>query len=226
MQDTETRQHEMFLRLDQFHSVEHAADFPANTRAGQLAQTLHDIVTQLIEQVGAQTAARRLAQSSTEVKDDGRQRLRALLEQIRDTARGMDAERPGTAALFKLTSRTDEALIAAARAFLTNAQPLKAEFIKNELPADFLEQLQQRLTDFEQARAAQSTHMAQQVAATTAIRTLLAEGRRARQQLKPIVLNKYRNDPAKLAAWTSAGHVESAAKPKTKTKAATPPAHS
>ena len=226
MNDTETLKYEMLLRVDQHCSVDQAGDFDAKTRAGALAQTVHNVIPQLNEQIGKQAAARRLAQSSTESKDAARQLLRALLEQIRDTARSMDADAPGTRALFKLTSRTDETLIAAARAFQTNAQPLEAEFIRNELPADFLARLQQYLDAFEQARAAQSTHIAQQVAATTAIRTLLATGMRAVKQLHPIVRNKYRTDLAKLAAWKSVSNIESGSKRKTKTKPATPPAHS
>ncbi|MGI8789153.1 MAG: hypothetical protein ACR2HG_15550 [Pyrinomonadaceae bacterium] len=35
------------------------------------------------------------------------------------------------------------------------------------------------------------------------------------RRLKEILLNKYRDNPTKLAAWTSASHVERAAKKKT-----------
>src|SRR2546423_1835320 len=215
MKDTENRTHEMLMRVEQFCTGEHAADFPADTRAGALAQTVHTKFTQLATQVGEQAAARRLAQSATERKEAPRQLLRAALEQIRNTARGMDADTPGTAARFKLTSRTDDALLAAARAFQTNAQSLKAEFIKNELPADFLDQLEKHLTAFEQGRAAQATYVARQVAATTAIRALLKDSAQAVKQLKPIVRNKYRDDPATLAAWESASRIERPAKQKT-----------
>jgi hypothetical protein len=226
MNDKETFQCEMVLRVDQLCSVDQAGDFTNQTNAGKFAQLIHTIVPKLNEQIGKQAAARRLAQASTDSKDAARQLLRALVEQMRDTARGMDADAPGTSTLFKLTSRTDEALLAAARAFQINAQPLEAEFIRNEMPADFLAQLQQYLAAFEQASAAQSTHLAEQVAATTALRTLLAEALRAVKQLHPIVRNKYRKDSGKLAAWRNVSRVERVPKRKTATEAATPPAKS
>jgi hypothetical protein len=226
MQDKETSQYEMVLRVDQHCAVDQATDFADSTRAGVLAQTVHNIIPKLNEQIGKQAAARRLAQASTDSKDAARQLLRALVEQMRDTARGIDADAPGTAAMFKLTSRSDEGLLAAARAFQTNAQPLEAEFIRNEMPADFLARLQQYIDAFEQARAAYSTHLAEQVAATTALRTLLAEALRAVKQLHPIVRNKYRTDAGKLAAWRNVSRVESVPKRKTAPNADNAPAPS
>ncbi len=210
MQDAQHRKLEMLARVDTFCGGEHAGDFPANTRGGTLAQTVKQNLTAVNDHVAAQATAARLAQAGTDGKAAARARLRSALEQISLTARGMDTDTPGTAASFKLPPRTDDALIAAARAFQANATPLKAEFIKNELPADFLAQLQQHLTEFEQAHTTRAMQAGRQVAATASIRALLDAGVNAVRQLDPIVRNKYRNDAATLAAWESASRTERA----------------
>ncbi len=227
MQNTENRKLAMLARVDNFCAVEHAGDFPAKTRGGELAQSIKQNLTAVNDEVAAQATAARLAQAGTDGKEAARNALRSALEQLSQTARGMDADMPGTAASFKLPARTDNALIAAAHAFQTNATPLKAEFIKNELPADFLTQLQQHLSAFEQARTTRATQTGRQVAATASIRALLAAGVNAVRQLDPIVRNKYHADPATLAAWASASHIERAphrkpAAPKTDVPAAKP----
>ncbi|HEX8072452.1 MAG TPA: hypothetical protein VF546_21070 [Pyrinomonadaceae bacterium] len=210
MEDSQTRTQEMLTRAENFCLKEHAADFAAGTLAGELAQEVRACVAGVNEQAGAQAAARRLAQASTDRKDAARDALRASLERLYDTAGGMEATRPGVRAQFRLPARKDDALAAAARAALANAAPLKDEFFKRELPPDFFTKMEAQLEEFERARAEQDTHADMQVAATARIRDLLARGVNAVRQLEPIVRNKYRADPAALAAWRSASRVERA----------------
>jgi hypothetical protein len=57
---------------------------------------------------------------------------------------------PGLDSKFRLPrTGNDQALLNAARAFAADAAPLKAEFLKLEMPSDFLERLNQLITDFE-----------------------------------------------------------------------------
>ncbi len=60
--------------------------------------------------------------------------------------------------------------------------------------------------------------MGEKVAATDSIGSAVQIGLEALQRLRAIVTNKYRDNPAKLAAWTSACHVERAAKKKSPTE--------
>lgn len=59
------------------------------------------------------------------------------------------------------------------------------------------------------------------VEATAAIDKLIEGGMTAVRELDPIVRNIFANEPAKLAAWLSASHVERA--PRRKTQAQHPP---
>jgi len=83
-------------------------------------------------------------------------------------------------------------------------------FVRFAMPADFLDALTEHITDF------QSALRGNQVMATAAIDDTLEEGLGAVQQLDAIVRNTFHGDAARLAAWTSARHVErSARKPQT-----------
>ncbi len=98
---------------------------------------------------------------------------------------------------------------------MTDATPLKNQFIEYGLPADFLEDLQSDIAAFEQAASGKSTATGEKVSATASIGNAVQNGLEGLRRLQAIVPNKYRDNPAKLAAWTSAGHIERAAKKKT-----------
>jgi hypothetical protein len=208
MDGTQTLKLQMFLRVDTFCQVEHAAEFAAGTHGLELVQLLHAIIGDLNEQISVQAAETNMAQAMTDTKEAARQALHADLKRIRRTAQGLEQRKPGVAAQFKLRKHTDDALIAAGHAFLTNGDPLKAEFIKSDLPADFLTQLQTNLNAFAQARTGQDMHLSRQVAATSNLHNLIKRGVAAVRQLDPIVRNKFSVDQSIIAAWASASHIE------------------
>lgn len=102
----------------------------------------------------------------------------------------------------------DQALLNAARAFVAAATPLKNEFIRHELPASFLEDLNAAVSAFENALSSQIQNVDRRVTATAAIEAVIERGRQLVRELDAIVSNKYRNDRATLAAWESASWVE------------------
>ena len=148
------------------------------------------------------------------------------LQAINRTARPMSRIYPGLMDKLRVPYNTsDQGLLAAARACATNAEPLKAEFIKRGMPEDFLEDLQADIAQFEAAIA----HMAQSrdahVEATAAIDELIERGMNAVNELEPIMRNTLTNDQPKLAARLSASHVASKRRSsKQKASPATPPA--
>lgn len=225
MKVADVRRFDMCVRVDVF-GQEHAADFPAASRGGTLFQTVHTCVGQAQDLIGKQDAGKRAVRQQTSNKATLRETLLANLRKISDTARGMDFDLPGTAAQFRMPPKIDMRIISAARAFLSAATPLKAEFIKNELPADFLTKLQSDLDNFEAVINEQTRNTEQKVSATAGLSDVLARASRAVQQLGPIVRNKYNANPQILAAWTSASHVERAPqhKPNKDKPAAPPPA--
>jgi hypothetical protein len=122
----------------------------------------------------------------------------------------MDDE-PGLNEKFRLPrGNNDQQLLSSARAFATDALPLKAQFFTHELPADFLEDLAADITALEAAIGDQSGAFGSRVAAGAAIDDAMERGAVITRKLDAIIKNKYGNNRATLAEWTSASHTERA----------------
>jgi hypothetical protein len=133
------------------------------------------------------------------------------MEAIVRTARVLSDEVPGIQDKFRMPrGSNDRDLLNAARAFKADAEPLKAHFIAHELPADFLDELQEHIDDFESAISDQSTGVGNRVAAGAGLDELIERGNEIVRKLDAIVRNKYANNAAVLAEWTSASHTERA----------------
>jgi hypothetical protein len=99
-------------------------------------------------------------------------------------------------------------LLAAARGFAVNAAPLSAEFIKHEMPPDFLADLDDKIAGLEEAIGHQSDGIGERIAAAASIEEQLEKGLSVIRKLDTAIRNKYTDDPAVLAEWTSASHTE------------------
>lgn len=207
MNDTQTKSFEMFRRVDGF-GAEHAADFPDSSLGGEKFAALGGVIDELEEQGTEQSAGGSAARSSTGAKRAAREELRRQMAAISETARAMESTRPGIAASFRMPNTNgDQALLNAARAFAEAAVPLKNEFIRHELPASFIEDLNTAVGAFEGALGSQNQNTERRVTATAAIEAVVERGRQLVRELDAIVGNKYRKDGATLAAWESASRV-------------------
>jgi len=217
MRDAQRRAYDSLVRARDF-GQERAADFPANSFGAQLFADLNDVVAELSLHAEMQTSRRSAAKQGTTSKAAARANLLEDLEAISRTARAMAINNPGLADLFRLPhSNGDQALLSTAHAFATDAVAYKADFIKHELPADFLEDLAADIAAFETADTERHNSTGAHVAATRGFDDTLERGLNIKRQLDAVVRNKYRDDPATLAAWTSATHVERPPKRKRKT---------
>ena len=221
MKDTERRRYEMLVRVRDFLGTR-TASFPPATMGGQLFAALAGIVEELDTHATAQMSSHSAAMQSTTTKATARAALREDLEAIARTARVMALDTPGLEDRFRLPrNNNDQMLLSAARAFAADALPLKAQFIQHELPANFLEDLNADIADFEQAISNQGINTESQVAATEAIDSAIERGLTTVRKLHAVVRNKFADDAATLAAWLSASHVERP--PRTKKPEPPPP---
>jgi hypothetical protein len=146
------------------------------------------------------------------------------MEAISRTARSMAFDAAGLEDRFRLPHMPkDQELLTAARAFSADAQPLAAEFERRGLPANFLADLAADIETFEQAVNRKSSGRSAHVAATAAIDDLIEDGMRRLRQLDTVVRNIFTDDPATLAAWTSASHVGRATRRKQPDASPAPP---
>lgn len=223
MKDVERRHSETFERVRDF-GVEHAASFPAGTLGAELFSTLSAHVAALQTHAAAQSSKAGAGAQGTTSCAAAREALREDLDAISHTARSMSVKTPGLEERFRLPrgNRNDQQLLATARAFATDAVPFKAEFIRHELPADFLDDLAADIAAFEASITEQNRSRDARVSATGSIDEAIGRGIAAVRQLDAIVRNKFRDDPATLAAWASASHTERARRAAVPTSTAAP----
>jgi hypothetical protein len=208
MNDRDNRKHQMFARVRDF-GAEHTSDFAANSLGRQLFTTLTSIVTTLDGHAASQTSKGGASKQGTTSRGQARQALWEDLQPISRTARAMADEVVGLDDKFRLPPTGNDALLlSTARAFAGDATPLSAQFIAHELPADFLEDLADDIAAMEAAISDQSSGLGQRVAAGAAIESTIDEGVATVRKLDAIVKNKYANNSAVLAQWTSTSHTE------------------
>lgn len=221
MNDNERRRHQMFVRVRDFGQA-HANDFAAGSFALQLFTNIGTVVTTLDGHAASEVSGRGDARQGTQSRSQARAALRDDLEAINRTAKAMAEDVPGIDDKFRVPrGNNDLEMLNAARAFKADAEPLKAQFVAHELPANFLEDLQADIDAMEAAISDQSSGVGDAVAAGAAIDDTVSSGVDIVRKLDAIVRNKYANNPAALAEWTSASHTERA--PRRSAPAPSPP---
>jgi hypothetical protein len=208
MDDRENLRYQMFLRVRDF-GVEHTTDFAADSLGRQLFVKLTGLVSTLEGHAASESSKHGAAKQGTTTRADARQALRENLDPIRRTARALADEVTGIGDKFRMPpTGNDTLLLNVARAVLADATPLAARFIAHEMSAHFLDDLRDDIAALEAAISEQSSGVGQRVAAGAAIDATMEEGTNTMRKLDVIVKNKYADNPAVLAHWTSASHTE------------------
>ncbi|MEK6288726.1 MAG: hypothetical protein AABO57_23665 [Acidobacteriota bacterium] len=150
-------------------------------------------------------ASRQMSASKSVARDS----LLAQLEAINRTSRVLAPRSPGLEDKFRMPlAFPAQDLLKAARSFLANATPLKADFIREELPRDSLEELTAAISDFETSNNEANRTKGAKVSAHAAQDEHVGEGMSLLQQLDVNVRNKLSSDRAVLPEWASASQVE------------------
>ncbi|MEP7074448.1 MAG: hypothetical protein ABI878_01450 [Acidobacteriota bacterium] len=212
MNDRDRRRYEMLQRVNQF-GLDNTTDFaPASVGALQFA-----VITARLAEADTKGAAQQAGFSQSKSTFDSKATIRGdLLEDMGDisrTARSMEAAFDGIADLFRMPSnRTDQNVLASARAFFTNSEEHETDFIAYGMSASFRDDLNTTADNFETSFGPTGTATDAHVAATAEIAEAIRLGTAAVQILDGVVRNKYASNTGKLAAWVSASHVEKAPK--------------
>lgn len=209
MNSSINRMHQMFVRVLGFADARPEA-FPAGSLGAEMVAELKRVVEELTEAATSQTSGLSSVQRATAERTVARERLRASMRAISNTARAMALDTPGLETKFRLPrGGSDPALLQIARAFAADAPPLKDKFLRLAMPASFLEDFEQDIADLERTVGEQNSGRGTHVTATATVESAAERGMNAVRKLDVIVRNTYRNDAATLAAWESARHVES-----------------
>ena len=202
MKTPDIHRYRMLVRIREFGTA-HRDLFPAAGPAAQLFAAVSKAVDQLSTFVDTQAAGQDASRGGAMSKAAGREALKEALDAIARTARVFDTA--GLGGKFYLPSaRNDHELATAARRFVDDAGPLKAQFVAHGLPKSFLADLEATREAFE--RAAQDRLAARETTAGAAagIGTAMDEGLTALSRLDAIVANTLRDEPTLLAVWTAA----------------------
>ena len=198
-----------FKTVDAF-GIANAADFLPASMGGQQFALIHAAVPQTATLGAAQVSGADAAHSSVIAKVAGRFHLHDDLLGITTAAHSLALL--GTAGLdgkfLMPRSGGDQALLNSARAFQTDAAAFSAQLISLGLSATFLTQLGTDITAFEASITAKGAGVGAQAGATGGLEDTAHKAAIALHVLKTIVPNIYKNNPAKLAEWATASHVE------------------
>lgn len=212
MNDLEKRMIDRFQRLRDFFSM-HEALFPTGTLARDLFNIIVGVVNDLEGYAATESGGRGAVRQVTVTKAAARAAIFEDLAILRRTARTMHSVQAGIEEKFRVPYRQDdEELLSHARAALTAAEPLKAEFLRREVQERVFQDLAANIEAFGAAVTARNTAKEEALTAAAAIDAAINRGMEALRQLDAIVRNKLHNDTTTLAAWLSARRIERAAR--------------
>lgn len=202
------------------------ADFPANSIAGQRIAAMAGLVVRIDELASRQAQERGAAKAATERKNTSGEEIKRRMKEMRSTAISVETVQPGVSQNFNLpASQSEESWLETARAFVAAGTTFKPLFISRAMPDDFLEGLASAVENFESAVEDYNLHARNASAATAMLEDTCSQVLAIKRELDPIVRNKYRNDPEKLAQWESASHLERPAKRAASKKSNGPPSN-
>ena len=208
MTNGQRRKFEMFLRVRDFFTAR-AAMFPADSMAGTLFAALLAIISQLEKLSADKVSVLGEEGQARNVKGDARDFLDGLLQDIADITASLAYEINGLEDKFRLPrSRSVQNLIAAGRAFATDAPQYKAQFTNAGLDSTFIEDLIEATDQLEAAYSSTDTATQERVGTNAAFVPLFKDGSVIVNRLNPIIRKKFRGNAADFAAWVFASHIE------------------
>ena len=185
-------------------------DFPADSVAGACLMRLNEHLASIETLHVAKATNISAQQQGAQGRRELRQAIRSQIATLYRTAELMGRDHPEAKGVFQRlpSDKSDQTLLAYARAYSAAAKPLKARFSEYEVSSEYLDSFDANIDAFEASMARQSEGAGGRVASNAGIEDALRHVDEEVDRLDVIARNKYRNDPAKLAAWESASHLE------------------
>lgn len=208
MKASQRRKMDKFEREDVF-MTDNAADFPPATPGGKASADLSEVIDEIRTLAADQISGTDGSRQQVSVKDEDMDDLMFQIRQMNRAANAFEAEIPGSEMLFRLPrNRSEQNILATARAFYKDATPIATTFIDYGLATTFLATLQTTIDAAETRAALADSAEGQQSAATGGLVDATVRGMNISRRLDAIVRIKYAANPSKLAAWTVASHLE------------------
>lgn len=186
-----------------------AADFPAASAAGRKIAALKAEVEKFKYLAARQLSGTDNSKMHTDNIDNAFVRLNRLLRRINRAARAVGDETLHLEAKFRLPrQRSQQNLIATARSYYTDSEDYHATFVEYGLGETFRAELLDLIEKIETTKTAVNRAVVTRAEATGGLRESIRLQSRLSDQLDNLVRNHYENNPAMLAAWDIASHLE------------------
>lgn len=210
MDAAQRRKFDRFEREEVF-LQDNIADFPPASPGGKALAELSAVISEIRTLDAQQVSGTSSSRQHIGVKDEEVDALTQLIRNMNRAANAFEDEIPGSDLKFRLPrNRSEQNILATARAFRADAEPLKAKFIEYGLPDDFLDKLQALIEAVDERSAAADSAGEQRSGATGGLIDVIRKGMSISRRLDSIVRIKYENNAARLAAWTTASHLQQA----------------
>jgi hypothetical protein len=194
----------MFVRVSNFGIASREA-FPEESGPGRKFAQLAAIVASIEQQLVKRTMARAEARK---VKSDTRKTALEFIKALASTGRRAAADETGPHPFHLPKQRSATVVLASARLFLEEAERRKEKFVELGMPPTFLTDYGKVVDDLARAVNAQRESGPARRKALAAIEAALQRGSKIIADLDVSVLNTLRADPARLAEWAGARHMD------------------
>lgn len=203
-----TRENERNIRSSDF-LQENKIDYDANAFATAQMEQLKTNLETTGDLRELQISSDGGARQNYDIAAEANAELEEVMRDVADYAATMGDEIEGIEEKFRFPrSGGKRGRIARARVFAADALPHEAMFTGRGMEANFIELLNTRADRLEQALASAISETARRVGSTESIMQTHKDSNKIVQTLDPIVRKRYRNNPAKLAAWIFASRVQ------------------
>ena len=189
------------------------ADLPKNSEAAAAAADLQVQYDIIISQSGEQSGFAGTGKEGSAVRAVARENIRDYLATLARTARSVARKTPGFEKNYPLSSGlNDTELLNEARAVAPKALADEAIFIGRGLTNEFIKSVDGYIIDFDASQDVSNAADGSRGAAVGEKTDAYQKGLDDVDVINDFIRNFYRNQPAKLAAWKIASHVERSAK--------------
>jgi len=208
MDDLERVITECMKRIHNF-GLENAAVVNANAKAAAAFAAIAAYIAELDETGALRTSAGVTKLTQTGFRRMKRTELNGFLIRISNTARDNERNNPAFVNKFRIQrlNRNDSTLLETARAFYADSEAVEQIF-EDYGYINFRATLLALINEFEAAINAQDAAQRARVGANASIDDIVDRALSGRRTLTIIVPNLFSNNPAKLAEWASASHIE------------------
>ncbi len=203
---------DMFNRVLDVLPIEFA-DLPKNSAASAAAADLQTQYNVAINESAAKSGFQGESESGTAVRAVARRNIEDYLSTLARTARSLARTMPGFDKNYPPAADLDDTeLLNEARAVAPRAIADQSVFEGRGLTLAFLESIDDFIADFDASQDTTNAADGSRGAAVSEKNTAYEKGLDDVDVLNDFIRNFYRDQPAKLAAWKIASHIERSAK--------------